>query len=153
MADARRSFTITRMRVAEFGEFEAYVSIADGPTVRVDRRYGSWQADVRPFPGARQTIRKGVAVAIARALQERARSMERSIACPTCEAPRRNECKGTFTSHRDRIRAVAHAASEPVDESEAYDVDTPTPVPSSTPDPAAIARQMAKAARAAVEAA
>jgi hypothetical protein len=76
----RAPFTITRLRLTPEGWPEAYVSISDGPTLHVDRRYGSWQADVRACPGSRRIVRRDVLPHVAHALQRRARSIERRAA-------------------------------------------------------------------------
>jgi hypothetical protein len=104
----RREFTITRMRVDAAGVLRAFVSINGGPTVAVDREFGSWQTDVRPFPGARFTIRRTVLQEIATALQAKARRLEKSVPCPTCRAGRGRVCEGTpsHVVHPARLDAL-----------------------------------------------
>ena len=80
MTTDRRPFTIICLRRdAEHGFWRARVT--NGVTIEVDRRYGSWQADVRSAPGARSFTRRDVLPDVAAALQARVR--------PTDDAERR----------------------------------------------------------------
>lgn len=68
-------FIITRLR-HEGGYWRARVTV-DGAGVDVDRRFGSWQADVRNGPRRRSFHRAGVHPAVALELQRRVRRLER----------------------------------------------------------------------------
>jgi hypothetical protein len=73
----RRPFTITMVRRdPEHGFWRARVT--NGTTVDVDRRDGSWKAEVRTAPGARTFVRREVMPRVAAALQERVRPLERA---------------------------------------------------------------------------
>lgn len=72
-----RSLTITKLRRDADGFWRARVTGADGNTYDVDRRFGSWQADVRPYPHARSTVRRDVLAWVAAALQAKVRPLER----------------------------------------------------------------------------
>lgn len=73
----RRPFTITNVhRDPEHGFWRARVT--NGVTLDVDRRYGSWQADVRVKRGARTFTRQDVMPHVAAALQQRVRPLERA---------------------------------------------------------------------------
>ncbi len=77
MTSERRPFTITCLhRDEEHGFWRARVT--NGVTIDVDRRAGSWQADVRSAPGARSFTRRDVLPDVAKALQERVRPLERA---------------------------------------------------------------------------
>lgn len=69
-------FIITKLERQD-GYWTARVS-AGGVTVAVDRRYGSWQALVRDAPGLHSFHRAEVLPAVAAALQERVRPVERA---------------------------------------------------------------------------
>lgn len=73
----RRDFTITCVRRdPEHGFWRARVT--NGATYDVDRRYGSWQAEVRAAPRSHTFVRRDVMPAVARALQDRVRAAERA---------------------------------------------------------------------------
>lgn len=57
------------------GFWRARVSV-NGRTVRVDRRWGSWQAEVRTAAGARTFVRRDVLAPVAAELQRRVRPIE-----------------------------------------------------------------------------
>ncbi len=94
MTAERRPFTITCVRRdPDEGFWRARVT--NGVTIDVDRRYGSWQADVRDAPGARSFTRRDVLPDVARALQARVR--------PTDDAERRE---------RERAAEAARKAAQ-----------------------------------------
>jgi hypothetical protein len=66
----RRPFTITKVEKHPAGYYTARVS-ADGLTVAVDNRYGSWQADVRAGPRLRSFRRVEVLPHVAAVLQKK----------------------------------------------------------------------------------
>jgi hypothetical protein len=73
------SFIITKLgRDPEEGFWTARVTPAGGTTLEVDRRYGSWQANVRDAPGVQSFHREDVLPHVAAALQERVRPVERA---------------------------------------------------------------------------
>lgn len=85
----RRPFTITKVqRHPEGGHWTARVS-CDGVTVDVDRRYGSWQANVRRSPGARSFARRFVLPHVAAELQRKISTAEAR------EAKQRSSEQGT----------------------------------------------------------
>lgn len=73
----RREYTITCVhRDPEQGFWRARVT--NGASYDVDRRYGSWQAEVRAAPRSHTFVRRDVMPQVARALQERVRPLERA---------------------------------------------------------------------------
>ena len=68
-------FRITKLERAERG-WTAHVSV-DGDTINVDCRYGSWQAQLRVRPGAREFVRRDLHPAVAAALQAKVRPLEK----------------------------------------------------------------------------
>lgn len=73
----RRPFTITMVRRdPEHGFWRARVT--NGVTVDVDRRDGSWKAEVRTESGSRTFVRREVMPHVAAALQDRVRPLERA---------------------------------------------------------------------------
>jgi hypothetical protein len=84
----RRAFTITLVRRdPEDGFWRARVT--NGVTIDVDRRFGSWQCEVRERPRSHTFVRRDVLPDVARALQERVRPLEhaeRQAAKATAEA-------------------------------------------------------------------
>lgn len=73
----RRDFTITCVhRDPEHGFWRARVT--NGASYDVDRRWGSWQAEVRTAPRAHTFARRDVMPDVARALQEHVRPLERA---------------------------------------------------------------------------
>ncbi len=75
----RRAFTITCLQRDPDGGFWR-ARVTNGVTIEVDRRFGSWQANVRSAPGARSFERRDVLPDVARALQEKVRPMDRAVA-------------------------------------------------------------------------
>lgn len=71
----RRPFTITKVERID-GAWTARVT-CDGATVHVDRRYGSWQAEVRVKPKARSFRRTFVLPHVAAELQRKVKAAER----------------------------------------------------------------------------
>lgn len=72
----RRPFTITKLeRAGDF--FRARVTDAEGRTFPVDNKFGSWQADVRPYPYAKRTVRRPVLPHVALELQAQVRRIEK----------------------------------------------------------------------------
>lgn len=68
-------FTITKLRRDPDGVWRARVS-CDGCTVDVDRRYGSWQAEVRAAKHARTFTRHDIPRPVAAELQRRVKRLE-----------------------------------------------------------------------------
>ncbi len=77
----RRPFTITKLQRHQDGYWTARVS-CNGTTITVDRRYGSWQADVRTAPGSRQFARRFVLPHVAAELQRQVKQAERREGVP-----------------------------------------------------------------------
>lgn len=67
----RRPFTITKVERAPEGYWTAHVTAQGGKPIAVDTRYGAWQARVGEQ-------RREVMPAVARALQERVRPLEKA---------------------------------------------------------------------------
>lgn len=74
---SERDITITKLQRCEQGWWTARVTVNGHPTVSVDRRYGSWMAEVRTAPRVQQWARKDVGPEIAARLQEKVRPIER----------------------------------------------------------------------------
>jgi hypothetical protein len=72
----RRPFTITQVRKDADGAWRARVT-ADGVSIDVDRRCGSWLATVRVAPGRRTFERRDVLPHVAAALQAKLPPEER----------------------------------------------------------------------------
>jgi hypothetical protein len=72
-----RELTITKLERAPEGYWRARVTGSDGVTVDVDRRWGSWQAEVRAASRVQRFVRKDVEPWAAERLQDRVRPLER----------------------------------------------------------------------------
>jgi hypothetical protein len=73
-----RTLTITKLARDEAGVWRARVTGTDGVTVDVDRRWGSWQAEVRSSPRSRTFERRDVLPHVALALQDKVRPLEKA---------------------------------------------------------------------------
>jgi hypothetical protein len=82
LVNPRRPFTITKVERHEDGYWTARVT-ANGDTIRVDNKWGSWQATVpEVVNGARVTRRHVVLPQVAVELQRKVKLAERREAAP-----------------------------------------------------------------------